>query len=67
MKNGLKLYVMFILFVQFLVENRIFQITSLSINKGLKFKCSANKILTMKSDFVPLDHLRVAPRSFSNN
>ena len=43
-----------------------FQITPLSI-KLLKLKCSADQILTMKPDFVSLDHLRVAIRSFSNN
>ena len=66
-KNGLKLNVMFILFVQFLVETRIFQITSLSIELCLKLKCSVDQILTMKSDFVSFDHFQVAIRSFSNN
>ena len=67
-KNGLKLNVMFTLFIQFLVENRIFfQITSLSIELRLKLKCSEDQILTIKSDVVSSDHLRVAIRSFSNN
>ena len=66
-KNGLKLNAMFTIFVQFLVENRICQITSLSTEKSLKSKGSADQILTMKSDFVSFDHMQVAIRSFSNN
>ena len=66
-KNGLKLNFMFTLFVQFLVENRIFPNYPLAIEYRLKLKCSADKILTMKSDFVSFDHLRVAIRLFSNN
>ena len=67
-KNGLKLNVMFTLFMQVLVKNRIFfQITSLSIELRLKLKCSEDQILTIKSDFVSSDHLQVAIKSFSNN
>ena len=66
-KNSLKLNVMFTFFVQFLVENRIFQIASLSIEERLKLKCSADQILTMKSVFVSFNFLRIAIRSFSNN
>ena len=66
-KNGLKLNVIFTLFVQFLVEMVFFKITSLSIELRLKLKCSADQILTMNSDVVSFDHFRVAIRSFSNN
>ena len=66
-KNGLKLNVMFTVFVQFLVENRILPITSLSIELRLKLKCSADQIITMTLDFVSFDPLQVAIMSFSSN
>ena len=65
-KNGLILNVLFTLFVHFLVENQFFfQITSLSVEKCLKLKCSADQILAMKSEFVSFDLLRVDIVSFS--
>ena len=55
-------------FVQFLVENCIFfQITSLSIEKGMKLKCSADQILSIKSKFVSFDLLQEAIRSFTSS
>ena len=67
-KKGLKLNVLFTLFIQFLVENRIFsKLPPFQLNNVLNLKCSADQILTLKSDFVSFDHLRVAIRSFSNN
>ena len=64
-KNGLKLNVLFTFFAQLKIV--FFQITFLSIEHRLKLKYSADQILTMKSDFVSVDQLRVAIRSFSNN
>ena len=66
MKNGLKMNVMFTPFVSFSLKIVFFQITSLLIEKRLKLKCSADQILTMKTDFVSFDHLWVAIRSFLN-
>ena len=67
MKTGLKLNVLFTLFVQSLVETRIFQITSLLIEQRLKLKCSAEKIFVIKSEFISFDLLQISIRSFSNN
>ena len=51
---------MLTLSVQFLDENRIFP-NYLPFNWiMLEIKCSADQILTMKSDFVSFDHLWVA-------
>ena len=61
-KPGSNLNVMFTPFVQLLVENRIFPNTFNLIT--FETKCSADQILTLKSDFVPFDHLRVAIWSF---
>ena len=67
MKTGLKLNVLFTLFVQSLGETRIFQITSLLIEQRLKLKCSADQIFAIKSEFISFDLLQISIRSFSNN
>ena len=68
LKTGLiYLNVLFTLFVQFLVENHIFKISSFTIEQPLKLKCSAEQILAMISELVSFYLLQVAIRSFSNN
>ena len=67
MKTGLKLNVLFTIFIVVELKIVFFQITSLSIEKLLKLKCSPDQILAMKSEFVSFDLLQVAIRSFLNN
>ena len=66
-ENGLKLNVLFTIFVQIFLIMVYFHIISSSIEQRLISKYSADQILAMKSEFVSFDLLRLAIRSFSNN
>ena len=66
-ENGLKLNVLFTIFVQIFLIMVYFHIISSSIEQRLTSKYSADQILAMKSEFVSFDLLRLAIRSFSNN
>ena len=63
METGLKMNALFTICIQFLVESRIFQITSLSIEKIVS---KSNTRYEIAICFTSFDLLRIAIRPFSN-